>query len=417
VNILDPWRGTSPDRSPLARGFPVLLAALAFFVALWANSDLGRRPLTGDELDYHRIAVDLAANGRFGTAYRFPVYPLIMAGFYRTFGANPAVMRVPNAMLAALTVWLTWLMAERVGRGRRWALVPVLLLGADAHLFRFAGMLLSENVFTPMVTAIALLLTRRGQNVGRASTGRLKGAGVLLGVSVLTRGQGLFILAACIAAEVLRRRRLSSWVVTAAGTAAVGLALWNVAIRREQGRWPILTSGTGWVLYGSYCPEAYQRGDRMGRWVPPSECLSRKRVPQGKDEWEENKVLARAALRSMLAHSLEQNIRLLVNKVFSALYPSPGVPAGAPLFIKGPAVLLAWSVMFGFLAGLWLRPHLVRERFPFYAATLVAVMLFYGSKRIMFPVFPLICLDAVNGWTALFERFRRSGPTEDSSNG
>ncbi len=412
----DPSRRAPPDRTLLARGVPVLLAGLAFLVALWVNADLGRRPLTGDELDYHRIAVSLAAHGRFGTAYRFPVYPLVMAGFYRTFGADPAVMRIPNALFAALTVWLTCLLAVRAGRGRRWALGPVLLLWADAHLFRFAGMLLTENLFTPMVTAAALLLTRGEGETDRSSTRRENGAGVLLGASVLIRGQGLFILAACVVADVFRRRRLSSWVVVAAGTATVGLMLWNGAIHREQGRWPILTTGTGWVLYGSHCPEAYAAGDRMGRWVPPSECLSRNRLPPGEDEWDESRVLTRAAFRSILSHSLEQNVRLVVNKVFSALYPSPGVATGAPLLVKAPAVLLAWSVMLGFLAAFRLCPQSMRERIPFYAATLVTIMLFYGSKRIVFPVFPLICVDAMHGWTALFERFCRN-PVEGPNDG
>ena len=226
----------------------------------------------------------------------------------------------------------------------------------------------------------------------------------------------IFLLAACLVYAGWRQWRkrgrpgLPLWGRVAMGSALLGVVLWNLMIYFELGHFPGTTTGTGDVLYGAHCPEAYRDARAMGQWTNPDRLPG---VAEGiPDEWARNRTLMRRARQSILSHSLQENARLFVNKLFCALYPSPGVSASAPLWLKAPAVLIAWGIVFGFLASLCRCPRAIASaHVPFYAATAVVVLLFYGSKRLIFPVFPLICIDSVRGWQTVWRsipRFVRS---------
>ncbi len=390
--------------------WPGLLAAgITLGFALWMNQDLGRRALVGDEPEYHQIAVNLASTGRFGTADRFPGYPLFVSMFYRLFGARPGVMRIPQAVLGALIVWLTWRLARRSRLGTIGSAIAMGLLFMDGFLIEFVvRRLYAEVLFIPILLGMILLYS-----APRLSRSRFRqaGLGLLSGLTILTRGQGVFIVAAYAGVQILEqiraRRRPAGGVVWTVAFSVLFFLLWNVKIHSELGHWPLFTTGTGLVLYGSHCEEAYRDGFEMGRWILKAGIRAKNRLRSVGSEWDRNRILIHDAFRSIRSHSLLLNSKLLYNKLFWALYPTPGIPQHSPLWLKLPMLLIAWGTTLGFLLSLLLCPRPVsRHHLPAYLGMLAVVMLFYGQERIVFPIYPLMCIDSVRGWHAFLTRVR-----------
>ena len=75
------------------------------------------------------------------------------------------------------------------------------------------------------------------------------------------------------------------------------------------------------------------------------------------------------------------------------------------------AIFCAWLTTGGFLIRL-VGPDRSRihwTRLAPYCAVAVCVLITYGDKRIVFPVFPLMCVDASLGWHGLLGRVRTRG--------
>ena len=397
---------------PQSAAFPSALAVLVLVtcVLAWkAGARLKPEALAGDEPDYHEIAVRVVEHGSLGTASRFPAYPLLVAAVYRLCGVSPAAMRVPHSLLAGALVAFAGVLAFRAVQSVPWACAAVLLLLGDGYVFAFAGQLLTECLFTAVVLG-AVVVLGRGAEGGAGRVAAAKSA-LLLACSVLIRGQGVFFAAAAGGlAVVVRDRFLPHWRLFA-GTLGAGVLLlvlgWNLYVHATLGRWPGLTTGTGWVLYGAHCPEAYERAPWMGRWVLPGDAPSVASLSLTGDEWSDNRVLTRAAVQSALRQPLAMNVKLYASKLFHALYPSPWVTRATALPWRVGGILLAWATIGGFLLCLCACVATQGKlALSFYAGTLACVLLFYGDKRILFPVFPLICIDSVVGWRWAVARLR-----------
>ena len=289
------------------------MAVVATCVLAWhSGARLGPEALAGDEVDYHEIAVRVAESGTLGTASRFPVYPLVVAAVYRLGGASPAGMRLPHTLLAGVIVATMGLLAFRVTQSVPLAIAAILLLLADGYVFAFSGQLLTELLFTAVILGAAVALGRGvEQTAGRVTTTT---SALLLACGVLIRGQGIFFAVAAGAWAVVARDRFPGRWRLFVGTLATGVSVlvlgWNLYVHATLGRWPGLTTGTGWVLYGAHCPEAYERASWMGRWVLPGDAPSVALLPLTGDEWDDNRVLTRAAFRSMLIQPLAMNVKL-----------------------------------------------------------------------------------------------------------
>ncbi|HKP52868.1 MAG TPA: hypothetical protein VJ183_09465 [Chloroflexia bacterium] len=154
-----------------------------------------------DEREYFGAA-HMLAEGRgfsfFDTALwiRPPLYVVMLAGVMRFAGTSYLPVLLLQSLLSAATLlslgWLAWRVA---GRGpARWAVG----LGALFLPFTlFAGLLLSETLFTLLlaVTLVALLRAREALSGGLSkSLPWLVASGILLGLSALTRATALGFL-------------------------------------------------------------------------------------------------------------------------------------------------------------------------------------------------------------------------------
>lgn len=171
----------SPDHSGLAC---VLLVAL---VLRTAPVFLQPGELTHDRDAYLGIARQIAAGSGYcspesarPTAFRPPLYPLLLAGAGQVLPWSTAVVAI-NALGAVLLVAGMWRLAEQLGLGR-WRRVAGLLAASDPLLVQYAGQPMTESLFTGLIASWLACVTRpspgwRGDVL----------AGLLFGLAVLCR--------------------------------------------------------------------------------------------------------------------------------------------------------------------------------------------------------------------------------------
>jgi 4-amino-4-deoxy-L-arabinose transferase-like glycosyltransferase len=167
----------------------ILLAGAVVRLALWAwFRDV---PISiGDEKEYHALAANLATRGEFAfdpgmpTSIRPPLYPALVAVIYRAFGTgNIAAVRLVQCGLSLVTVVLAYRLGTET-YGRRAGLWAAALVGFYPSLLGYNNLLLTEVLFTALLTAACLALARA---VRIRSLAWLGLGGVLLGLGALTR--------------------------------------------------------------------------------------------------------------------------------------------------------------------------------------------------------------------------------------
>lgn len=281
----------------------LLLLALAVRMAV-AIASFGA-PQSGDALEYDYRARLIASGHGFGsapaflhvvdnprhrltgvvwpgggpTAFRPPLYPLVLGGLYAVTGPSTSAGRVLQALIGTAVVALTGLIAFQLwGWGAGVLALAIAAVFAPAVLL--GRILLSEPMFVLlMLMAVAVALeARRRADLWR----RPVAAGVLCGLAVLTRSVGL-ALVPCVALLVWSGRpRLSrgSWIAPLAVIVAAVLTVapWTVRNALELHRFIPVTDQGGYTLAGVYNLSAER--DRVTPWLwrSPSEDATNRRI-------------------------------------------------------------------------------------------------------------------------------------------
>lgn len=184
---------TAAQSAPPARlGWRIPAAACAlrwavFAAALWSA---GGKPVIyePDSHGYVALAGSLVGEGRFvqhrqPELYRTPGYPLfLIPGVLLKHPAAYAILI--QGLLGALTVALTWRLALAVGASPSAAHWAAVLLTVEPLTVLYAGKLLTETLFTCLLTAAVWLLAEYGR---WPSLGRVSAAAALLAASVYVR--------------------------------------------------------------------------------------------------------------------------------------------------------------------------------------------------------------------------------------
>jgi 4-amino-4-deoxy-L-arabinose transferase-like glycosyltransferase len=138
------------------------------------------------------------------TPYREPLYPLLVAAFYRVTNTNVDAVMVLQAVLLGLSAGLTAVIPARL-IGPLLGLVAGALFGLNSEVAHYDNLLLTEVLFT-----FVILLTIAARCVGssdeNASMGLLMG--VTLGPGVLVRTiDGVPVVPLLIGVALTDRRR------------------------------------------------------------------------------------------------------------------------------------------------------------------------------------------------------------------
>ncbi|MEY2570979.1 MAG: hypothetical protein QOE63_1329, partial [Acidimicrobiaceae bacterium] len=217
------------------RWFVVAALALALVLRLGViAADRSYEPLN-DSQHYDLIASSLAGGHGYGdavllgatgpSAYRAPMYPVVLAAVYAVFGEHSwTAGRVENALIGVALVALIGLVASQLW-GRRVGAVALLLAAVHPTLMLFGSGLQLEPLLASLVLAsiAAALQHRRTRQLSW-----LIAAGVLIGLTTLTRETG-FLLIPVVALLVWDRSRRPSLATLRAPLAVALIALLTIA--------------------------------------------------------------------------------------------------------------------------------------------------------------------------------------------
>jgi 4-amino-4-deoxy-L-arabinose transferase-like glycosyltransferase len=278
---------TAPDAPPRRRLLEVperrfalalgVIALIGFAVRAWSATHPVINP--GPDADaYASLARTLFEHHTYGTPGQAstsdwsPGAPLLFGAVYwLTGGVNPEAARIVVALLGAVMVVFTFLIARRLGG--RWAgLVAALLVATYPTYIENNGQLLSEPLAAFLLTA-ALLGMLWAAERGRVWAWAVPG--VTLGALILTRPeyQAISVVFAALVAWRLWRdggwRRAAGSVAVLALCAAVVVVPWMARNHATVGQWTVSTGGGKALFVATFLP-----GD--GRQVPTKRELMRR---------------------------------------------------------------------------------------------------------------------------------------------
>lgn len=253
----------------------LLVGAMATSFALVVAYVVATRSvaLGGDQPEYHSQGV-LFAEGKlwwstapFGdahpSAWKAPGYPAWIGFWYALLGDSPTRIELVQALLAPLTVLLTWLLARRLFTPRV-AIVAAWVTAVLPLAWEYYGLLFPEALAVPLTVGALLVFLGREPTPARAAA-----AGALLGVNLLVRPSAFFLLAAIAAAWIVAAgwRRGAAMTAVTAAVAVLVVAPWTVrnAIALD-GFVPISVQDLG--AYGTFNDEAANDPDRPWGWRP-----------------------------------------------------------------------------------------------------------------------------------------------------
>lgn len=274
----------------------VLLVALAVRGGVLVG---GWRHLQSDPDAYRALAQNVVRFGTLGggehpTAYRPPLYPLVIAPCVAWGDADVVGIGLLHLGLGLATVALTMRLARCWGLGAGQAAVAGLLVALDPILLRQSVQVMTETLATLLAVVALLALTAASQ---KPTWARWAVAGGVLGLASLCRPTFLPWLVACGMLLVWLGRREAvvslARVLALVCGAAVVLMPWALRNAVCLGRPVVGTTHGGYTFYLANNDLFYDHVLRHGPYVPWSSALFDARWiarARGRDELDSNRL-------------------------------------------------------------------------------------------------------------------------------
>jgi 4-amino-4-deoxy-L-arabinose transferase-like glycosyltransferase len=410
----------SAGKRDVASGRGVLCAALAaaFLIRLalaWLSAS--RFVPGGDEGEYLLFADTLLHGGKFGvhpTAYRLPLYPLLLAAAQGITGIKVPAYLFLNAFLGTAAVALIYFLC-RLLVNERAARISLLLSVPNPFLMANAGDILTENLYVPLVLGF-LLAVVAAESKEEPSLGRWTLAGALLGLCNLTRPTllrfGLLLPLLFLVLEKGPGRRARG-ALLAFAVSLVFLLPWWWRNYEAFGHFIPATTGEGFVWLGCYNDKAFHDPGFYGSWVNYETDIDPSPF-RGRAEYDRDRIATEMARDYAGAH-LSGIPRTLPWKLFRTFHWYPHVvdrlsPPGTVRRLAS-----AWGFLFSVILVYpmlawegWRR--LADRRFAapilLCAYFVLVVLATYGSRRMRVPIEGVMIVIAAAGWDRVTGRFR-----------
>ncbi|MDR3618564.1 MAG: dolichyl-phosphate-mannose-protein mannosyltransferase [Paludisphaera borealis] len=401
----------------------VVLTALALRLAVMSTGS-GR---FDDPDNYLPLARSIAAGdgltlrGR-PTAYRPPLYPLILAPLAALSGERLlAAVAGLHLLLGAATAGLTFRTAERLGVGTMRATAAGLIVACDPVLVWQARFVMTETLAAFLLVA-ALAEFARGGRWSPCLAGGILGLAGLCRPSALP-GAGLTVLAALIVPPGAARERFRRGAGVAIGLVVV-LSPWVARNAWVFGE-PVWTTTHGGYTLALGNNEVYYRDVLEG---PPG------RVWTGRDQWlwwdSVNKRTAGMSepeadrlLRNSVVELARSRPRMFLRACLARLatfwsaVPAEGVYGRATRLITGAWTIPLWTAL---VLGAF---HPRFRRWPGVAVPMAIVglsvvhTLYWTDMRMRAPIVPAIALVAASAWWKTDQRASAVSCVDSSTTG
>ncbi|MBI2824541.1 MAG: glycosyltransferase family 39 protein [Planctomycetia bacterium] len=388
----------------------VLAATVAIRTAAIAFSpDAFVRDVDG----YRALAESLAAGGGYAidgvaTAYRPPLYPLLLAALAKLGILNAPALAAVHVALGTATVWLVAQWGRSWGLGR-WRFLAALLVACDPILLRQSALVMTETLAVFVVTIGLVTLTALAE---RATVPRAAAAGASLGLAALCR-PALLLWLLTVALSMLwlvprgrDRVRAIAWLTVGALAA---LLPWAVRNQAHFGRPVLTTTHGGFTLLLANNPRFYEHL-RTAPDVPWDAAELTREAMQARvrampaDELANDRREYAAAWRNIRAQprAFLRAAMFRLSRLWGVMpLALPGEGSAARALRYGAAAWYALEFVLA-LAGAWsLRRRLLASPVVFgllLAATLSAAhALYWTDMRMRAPATPVVALAAAAG--------------------
>lgn len=235
-------------------GFALRIVAVLQYQASHPNS----AHVVIDEASYDRWARAIAAGDWLGKDVFFqePLYPYALGSLYALVGPSLLAARVAQCALWAVAIVIVGLLGKRLF-GRAAGCVAAVALALYGPGLLFPALLLKENLFLPVIAALALAIVVSRPLAGARAAVAWVAIGALAGIGALLRGNVLVLLPVLalwpVGRELFQRERVApAFALSAAFVLGAALALVPVAWRNAHvgGVFVLTTSGAGTNVYG-----------------------------------------------------------------------------------------------------------------------------------------------------------------------
>jgi 4-amino-4-deoxy-L-arabinose transferase-like glycosyltransferase len=226
--------------------------------------------LAEDPDGYRRLAENLLGHGTLGdghtpTAYRPPLYPLMLAGCMACGRYSGPAIGILHLAMGLATVWLVYVLGRRWELGPRPAALAAALVACDPILLAQSTQVMTETPAALLSVLALLSLTAAGR---QPSTARAAVAGGCLALAALCRPALLLwtVAAAVVLPALVRPWSLRLKVLGGLTLAAVlVLSPWAIRNQLRFGRPILTTTHGGYTLLLGNNP-AFYRYLRTGAW-------------------------------------------------------------------------------------------------------------------------------------------------------
>ena len=249
------------------------LRVVAAFVVQGYADRISKPCVFGDTVIYADLARAILAGRPYEVnqwgiphyALRTPGYPAFLAACQAVFGERLLPVRLVQATLGTVGVYLVYRLVERTVADRRAAVVASALAAVEPYGIGLGALVLSEGLLVPLMLAglwgLSVLWTRAGELGPRRWAAVAVGTGLAQGAAILVRPSWALMVPALLAAWVVgvgrerRREALKRAAIVALATAAV-MAPWWARNARVFGRFVPTALWVGASLYDGLSPGA-----------------------------------------------------------------------------------------------------------------------------------------------------------------
>lgn len=244
-----------------------------------------------------------ASGASVATANFPPLWPAVLAVAEWAGLGGERAYRLAGVAFGTATVPVVGLVGQRVVGGRS-GLIAAALVACSPLMVASDGSLMAESLYV-LLTALAVLAAYRA--IDRRDVLSVAMVGLVGGLAILTRSDGLFVVPLLVVATVLAmdavpgRRRLGLMAAGLAVAVAV-IVPWSVRSSIRLDGTVVVTSNAGSVLEGANCDTTYT-GELLGAW--DAGCLAEtRRGDRSEREW------SAAAREKGLEHAWEHRGRI-----------------------------------------------------------------------------------------------------------
>jgi 4-amino-4-deoxy-L-arabinose transferase-like glycosyltransferase len=349
---------------------------------------------------YHHWTAEIAPEGRwiewYGgelTFHQAPLYPYMIAAVYALAGDEHVYVGLFQALLGALTCWLTLLIGQRVV-SRRAGFIAGLLLALCGPYYFYDAFILRDG---PMAFFVALSTLALVHAIERDRVLHWFLAGASLGLFTLAKETGLPLLLCTLAGLAIWRRTQPRRLLLMSAALLLGwLLLTAPAFARN------IHVGTSPFRLSTRGPEVFVTGNAQGQsgvgWNPPSDTMRRILL-------DSNFSLPRAMAYTLATHRADPwgYVELLWNKT-EAFFNSHEVPNNVDFYLHRSHLrtlrlgfvslaFLAPAALLGLLLGFPRRRQLAAP-YLMLGAVSVSVIALYILARFRLQALPLMAIFA-----------------------